>query len=158
MRFKITGVSRRVIAAAALAGISSVVTAKDAWLQTASGQEGDGSDAGLHVEYVLPSSIKVLRDGSREAFLKDVYSPPIHDPFKNGPDVSFTIEQIEVNCGDISYGVIAGMDFDKSMTPLSATTGEWDKSKPVWSLKGMETLDPTAVTYRTAQYICKATS
>ncbi|MBR7924601.1 hypothetical protein QZM26_29650 [Burkholderia multivorans] len=46
------------------------------------------------------------------------------------------------------------MDFDKNVTPLSATTGEWDESKPVWSLKNMEALDPTSVMYRTAKYIC----
>ncbi|MFP6557494.1 hypothetical protein WJ542_03995 [Paraburkholderia sp. B3] len=153
MRFKITGRSRRVATAIALAGISSVAVAKGVWLQTSSGQEGSGPEAGLHVEYVLPSSIKVLGDGSREAFLKDVYSPPVHDPF-SGSDTAFTIEKIEVNCRNMSYGVVAGMDFDKNVTPLSATTGEWDESKPVWSLKSMEVLDPTSVTYRTAKYIC----
>jgi hypothetical protein len=153
MRFKIAGKSWQIAAAIALAGISSIAAAKGAWLQTSSGQEGDGSDAGLHVEYVLPSSIKVLRNGIREAFLKDVYAPPVHDPF-TGSDTAFTIEKVEVNCSNISYGVVAQMDFDKNVTPLSATTGEWDESRPVWSLKDMKALDPTAVTYRTAQYIC----
>ncbi|MGN6083177.1 hypothetical protein [Trinickia sp.] len=157
MKFKIAGQSKQAAAAIALAAISSIAIAKATWLQTSSGQEGDGPDRGLHVQYVLPSSIKVLSDGFREAFLKDVYSPPIHDPF-TGSDTAFTIEKVEVNCSNISYGVIAEMDFDKSMTPLSATTGAWDKTKPVWSLSGMERLAPTAVTYRTAQYICKAAS
>ncbi|WP_157636906.1 hypothetical protein [Burkholderia ubonensis] len=154
MRFKITGPSWQVIAAAALAGFSSIAAAKGAWLQTSSGQDGDGSDAGLHVEYVLPSSIKVLGDGSREAFLRDVYTPPVHDPF-TGADTAFTIEKVMIDCRNMSYGVVAEMAFDKSGTPLSATTGEWDESKPVWSLKNMEVLAPTSVTYRTAKYICK---
>jgi hypothetical protein len=153
MRLKITGQSRRVAASIALAGISSVAMAKGVWLQTSSGQEGSGADAGLHVEYVLPSSIKVLQNGIREAFLKDVYAPTVRNPF-TGSDTAFTIEKVEVNCRDMSYGAIAEVEFDKNVTPLSATTGEWDESKPVWSLKNMEVLDPTSVTYRTAKYIC----
>lgn len=147
----------RICAAILLAGVCSLALANaSAWVQTSSGQDNtDGNGPSLHTEYVVPNSIHSIRGGYREAFVKVTYAPGV-ELGASGDAATTEISQVMVGCSDLSWGDAQTMYFDKNMTPVLADTGEWDHTKPVWVLKNMQPLSPDSITYRTAQYICRA--
>lgn len=146
---------KRIWLTALLASFSTLVCAKVGnWIQTYSGQDSDGTSASLHTEYVLSSSIRVLRGNHRQAFIKVTYAPGVELPF-SGDVETFEIAQVEVGCSDLSWGVVTSTHFTQDMKPIMAETGAYDQSKPIWSLKGMKALDPKEPSYKTAEYICR---
>jgi len=152
-----TRTSRAVVAA--LAGVIATTTAAagapgagpTGWVKTAQGPDASDGTPSVHTEYVVPSSIVALRGGDRTAFVKVTYAPGVD----LGQGVVTTeIAQVEVGCSTISWGTITKISFDATMVPLLAETGTYDTTKPIWTLKGMEPIDPKAITYATAKYIC----
>ena len=124
------------------------------WVQTASGQDDSGGGAAsLHVESVLPKSVKFIQGNYREAFVRVVFTPAIPG-MPGAAAIATTISYAMVDCNDLSWGDVSQIAFDRNMEPVMSTTGVFDQSKPVWTLKGMEKLSPADITYRTAQYIC----
>lgn len=135
--------------------MTTMSPAATSWVQTASGQ--DHSDVGasvLHVEFVQPRSVTFIRGNYRQAFVKVLYTPPVSG-MPGQAAVATTISYAMVNCNDLSWGDESLIAFDKNMEPVSSSTGDFDQSKPIWTLKNMEKLTPADITYRTAQYICR---
>lgn len=142
-----------VIALIAL-GIATASAGTPHWVQTAQGRDASDGTPSLHSEYVVPTSIKQLRGDQRTAFVKVTYAPGIEGI--GGGTAITEIDQVTVGCSDMSWGNISTMSFDARMVPLMASIGTYDTTKPVWTLKSMQALDPKSITYKTAQYICKA--
>jgi hypothetical protein len=141
---------------AALACSTSVAaaTAAGSWIKTSSGPDTDSLGAtSLHEEYVLPKSVKFLRGNYRTAYIKVTYAPGIRNSF-DGTTLVTQIAQAMVRCNDLSWGTISEMDFDEEMKPVSSDVGEFDESKPIWTLKRMQPLSPSMLTYKTAKFIC----
>ncbi|RDS85924.1 hypothetical protein [Dyella psychrodurans] len=120
-------------------------------MKTSQGPDASDGTPSVHTEYVVPNSITALRNGDRTAFVKVTYAPGVD----LGQGVVTTeIAQVTVGCAAMTWGDITKISFDSNMVPLLATTGTYDTSKPIWTLKGMEPLDPKSITYATAKYIC----
>ncbi|MDN7858336.1 hypothetical protein QZM81_21290 [Burkholderia cepacia] len=142
---------KRLLALVLVAGAFPALAASPKWVQVSSGQD-DGS---LHTEYVIPSSIKSILGNYRTAFVRVTYSPAIPASLGAGA-IAYTISETMVDCNSYSWGNKVQIAFDPQGKPVSSDLGEYDTTKPVWTLKNMDKLAPSDITYRTAQFICSA--
>jgi hypothetical protein len=66
--------------------------------------------------------------------------------------------EVEMGCGNMSWGDIASISFDANMVPIQAETGTYDMTKPIWMLKEMERVDLQTISYATTKYLCESES
>ncbi|MBH9642360.1 hypothetical protein [Burkholderia vietnamiensis] len=142
---------RRLLVLVVMAAAMPAVAASSRWVKASSGQD-DGS---LQTEYVIPSSIKPIRGNYRTAFVRVTYSPVVPASFGTGA-IAYTVSETMVDCNSLSWGNKVKIAFDPHDEPVLTEAGEYDTTKPVWTLKNMEKLAPSDITYRTAQFICTA--
>lgn len=143
----------QVFVAAVLIGATSIAAAAAGpWVKTFSGPDSDETGTSLHTEYVLPTSVKLIQGNYRTAFMKVTWDPGVRG--FDGDVMTTLIAETMINCNDLSWGNVSEMYFDKSMKPIMSSTGDFDRSKSVWTIKDMKKLRPSDFTYRTAQYIC----
>ena len=136
-----------------LFGVATLANASDSWTQTSTGADDSyGAVSAVTTEYVVKSNIKLIRGNFRTAFVKTTFTPPVSLGY--GRFASSIISNVMVNCNDLSWGNMSEMTFDPQMVPLMASSGEFDTTKQVWTLKDMKPLDPQSTTYKTGQFIC----
>lgn len=146
----------RLLTFAVLSAAAFLASASDGWTQTGKGPDpSDPTQTATTTEYVAPSSIKSIRGNYRTAFVKTVFTPPVPG-LGAGPAAALTISAVMVGCNDLSWGTANSMTFDPNMVPIMSTSGEYDKTNPVWTLKDMGPLDESSVTYKTGKFICSA--
>jgi hypothetical protein len=142
----------KALVGAALCIINPWAFAADTWVQTSSGQDDSDGEPGMHTEYITPKSVTFIRGNYRTAFVKVSFVPGVS--VLGGDVITTTISKVWVNCNDLSWGDESQMYFDKNMIPIMSSTGDFDRTKKIWTLKDMKRLDTDSITYRTAQYIC----